>query len=548
MSGSNLEALAAELVAATATLESSRIEAACERLIDGLRSSRTPLSEMPSRQTLEHLRAIRRFEPMQRLADTLIRCGSDTAAVRRQYAQALIDRGQLVPAVTLLEGLVRRTRDEPEEHAEALGLLGRVYKQIYLESSGGRPDRRALDRALEAYRRGFEIAPARHVWHGINLVALALRAGRDGLQGRSDDEAALALARQLLAMVGEKPQPGAWDCATAAEAAVALGDWDTATSWMRRYAEDPASELFALEGSLRQLTQVWGLVSGSSPAGQVVGVLQAAVLQRRGSAELPPGELQRLGQVEASAFERILGDTGAVTYTWVRRALQRAEAVAMVRQPDGRGVGTGFLIRGGDLHAALGDEPLLLTNEHVVSGDPTSRGLPPDAATITFEVRDAAGGGSRREHQVVAILASSPSTALDFSLLRLDPRPEAPVCPIARRLPAIGASETQRVYVIGHPEGRELSFSLQDNRLLDHEGPPQGRPSLEGRVLLHYRAPTEPGSSGSPVFEQSGWNVVGLHHAGGELMRCLNGGAGTYAANEGIWIQSVAMAVAAQLA
>ena len=288
MSGSNLEALAAELVAATATLESSRIEAACERLIDGLRSSRTPLSEMPSRQTLEHLRAIRRFEPMQRLADTLIRCGSDTAAVRRQYAQALIDRGQLVPAVTLLEGLVRRTRDEPEEHAEALGLLGRVYKQIYLESSGGRPDRRALDRALEAYRRGFEIAPARHVWHGINLVALALRAGRDGLQGRSDDEAALALARQLLAMVGEKPQPGAWDCATAAEAAGALGDWDTATSWMRRYAEDPASELFALEGSLRQLTQVWGLVSGSSPAGQVVGVLQAAVLQRRGSAELPP--------------------------------------------------------------------------------------------------------------------------------------------------------------------------------------------------------------------------------------------------------------------
>lgn len=547
MSGSNLEALAAELVAAAATLESSRIEAACERLIDGLRSSRTPLSETSSRQTLECLRAILRFEPMLRLADALIRFGSDTPTVRRQYAQALIDRGQLVPAVTLLEGLVRRTRDLPEEHAEALGLLGRVYKQIYLESSGGRLDRKALDRSLEAYRQGFKIAPARHVWHGINLVALTLRAGRDGLHGRSDGEA-LALARQLLAMVREKPQPGAWDCATAAEAAVALGDWNTAISWMRRYAEDPVAELFALEGSLRQLTQVWGLAPGSSLAGQVVGVLQAAILQRKGSAELPPGELQRLGQVEESAFERILGDTGAVTYTWVRRALQRAEAVAMVRQPDGRGVGTGFLIRGGDLHAALGDEPLLLTNEHVVSGDPTSRGLPPDAATITFEVRDAAGGGSRREHQVVAILASSPSTALDFSLLRLDPRPEAPVCPIARRLPAIGASETQRVYVIGHPEGRELSFSLQDNRLLDHEGPPQGRPSLEGRVLLHYRAPTEPGSSGSPVFEQSGWNVVGLHHAGGELMRRLNGGAGTYAANEGIWIQSVAMAVAAQLA
>jgi hypothetical protein len=116
-------------------------------------------------------------------------------------------------------------------------------------------------------------------------------------------------------------------------------------------------------------------------------------------------------------------------------------------------------------------------------------------------------------------------------------------CPLAKRLPTLGDGADPRVYVIGHPEGRELAFSLQDNRLLDHEGPPGGLPSLGGRVLLHYRAPTEPGSSGSPVFDQGNWTVVGMHHAGGDFMRRLNGASGTYAANEGVWIQSIAAAV-----
>jgi Trypsin-like peptidase domain len=74
---------------------------------------------------------------------------------------------------------------------------------------------------------------------------------------------------------------------------------------------------------------------------------------------------------------------------------------------------------------------------------------------------------------------------------------------------------SHRLYIIGHPLGGQLSFSIQDNLLLDHEGPPGGIPGLAGRVLLHYRTPTEPGSSGSPVFEPVGWRVIALHHAGG---------------------------------
>src|SRR6187401_59922 len=120
--------------------------------------------------------------------------------------------------------------------------------------------------------------------------------------------------------------------------------------------------------------------------------------------------------------------------------------------------------------------------------------------------------------------------------------------PIAPALPdwplPAGAARAPRVYVIGHPGGRDLAFSFQDNELLGHEGPPSGKPPLEGVCRVHYRAPTEGGSSGSPVFNDNAWAVIALHHMGGELgMPHLNGEAGSYAANEGISMQSIAEAI-----
>jgi V8-like Glu-specific endopeptidase len=87
------------------------------------------------------------------------------------------------------------------------------------------------------------------------------------------------------------------------------------------------------------------------------------------------------------------------------------------------------------------------------------------------------------------------------------------------------ADPPPRLYIIGHPRGRDLELSLQDNHLL----------ALNERVL-HYRTPTEPGSSGSPVFEPEDWRVVALHHKGNELMARIDGTPGTYQANEGISI------------
>jgi endonuclease G len=89
------------------------------------------------------------------------------------------------------------------------------------------------------------------------------------------------------------------------------------------------------------------------------------------------------------------------------------------------------------------------------------------------------------------------------------------------------------VHPIGHPEGGPLSLSLAGNEVIDHDlfrGP-------RGVRRLHYKANTKEGSSGSPVFGESG-QVVAVHRAmakqpiAGTSVQHIP----TYAANEGIGI------------
>ena len=56
--------------------------------------------------------------------------------------------------------------------------------------------------------------------------------------------------------------------------------------------------------------------------------------------------------------------------------------------------------------------------------------------------------------------------------------------------------------IIGHPMGRLKEISIRDNRL-----------DLQLDEFLHYSTDTEPGNSGSPVFNDQ-WEVVALHHSG----------------------------------
>jgi V8-like Glu-specific endopeptidase len=133
--------------------------------------------------------------------------------------------------------------------------------------------------------------------------------------------------------------------------------------------------------------------------------------------------------------------------------------------------------------------------------------------------------------RVKAVLWSSPSNELDTAVLLLDSEvPGVEPCPVARSLPKPGPDS--KVFIIGYPGGGGLSYSLFDNELLGHE---------QGGARVHYRTPTEPGSSGSPVFNQN-WELIAIHHAGGDSMQSLHG-SGTYEANEGIQIGAIRQAL-----
>ena len=57
------------------------------------------------------------------------------------------------------------------------------------------------------------------------------------------------------------------------------------------------------------------------------------------------------------------------------------------------------------------------------------------------------------------------------------------------------------VTIVQHPRGEKKQIALRENRIV-----------AELELFLHYQTDTEPGSSGSPVFNDQ-WELVALHHA-----------------------------------
>jgi hypothetical protein len=501
-----------------------------------------------ARKILSTLRRKSYFGLMESVAEALHFTGQDDAQVRRQYAQALIDQGKLTGASYVLEGLADRTEGrDPEENAEARGLQGRLFKQLYINGAARDPlHQRYLQQAVAKYLGVYLSAPQKFLWQGVNALALTARAAKDEVPLEHAPDSG-ALAREILATVEALEKPTAWDFATAAEASLALGEEEDTLLWLSRYLKKKddhgawEADAFELASTRRQLKEVWGLTIEEPPGSLLLPLLEAALLKRSGgrvdlaSSEVRP-TLQKIEKTEERAsaslqFEKILGKEGVVSLSWYKTGLDRTQSVAKVLNKLEEGFGTGFLVRGGDLVPAFGDEVLLLTNAHVMSDNAAVQGqygsLDPADAQIIFENFEAA---AQKKYRVAKLLFTSPPTELDATLLRLDPPP--PPCatyPVGKRLPALDG--TQKVYVIGHPRGGGLSISLNDNLLLDWDD-----------QKIHYRAPTEGGSSGSPVFNQQ-WDLIGLHHAGSMNLPKLKGQEGTYPANEGIWIQRIIKAL-----
>jgi hypothetical protein len=193
---------------------------------------------------------------------------------------------------------------------------------------------------------------------------------------------------------------------------------------------------------------------------------------------------------------------------WLQTGLVEARRVGRIHSKDGRVISTGFLFDG----ALVGDEfkslPLFLTCNHCVAGARSEGpGIPWSEAAIVFQQMQT-DPSTKGEAGFLQSLSESPVSALNYTLLLLDRWPGAVnELKLAPKQP----SSDDRVFVISYPQGGGLSVSLDDNAVLD---PPDAAaaplPSTARESLMHYRAPTEPGSSGAPVFNEH-WEIVAVH-------------------------------------
>jgi len=521
------------------TVSSTELRAEANRTLDQLGGLSASAALDNARGLVEQLRDAKEYDSMTRIAEAVSRIDPKDPKNRRLYAQALIETGKATAAIDVLQALTRRLPKNHPEFIEATGLLGRSYKQMFFDardkSTAGA--REALKQAVAAYRKPYEDDPLNNTWHGVNVVALLANSRRWNLKVGSDLDAA-TYARQVVKTLEQQPvnDRDKWYLPTLAEAYLGLDDWDAVERNIRAYAAVPDAKAFLLSSTLRQFTQIWNIEEHERGRG-LANILRARLLELSGGElRVAPADVQRLSEVRPDPvqLEAVLGPHGAQTFKWWKTGLSRALAVVSIRPRLGNRLGSGFLVKASDLGIA-NEGLVILTNYHVVNANGVSPGIRPEQAEIVFEALDGAP-----TYSVEKLLWSSVPEQCDASVLRLN-RPVAGVepLPVTSLLPVL--EPQAQVYVIGYPGGRDLSFSFQDNALLDHEGPPNGRPQIPGVCRVHYEAPTEPGSSGSPVFNSREWEVVALHHKGGKIgMPRLNGVAGTYGSNEGIAIASIA--------
>ena len=206
-------------------------------------------------------------------------------------------------------------------------------------------------------------------------------------------------------------------------------------------------------------------------------------------------------------YEKVVGLNNLLSIAWLSQGLTLAGAVARVVLPSGPG--SGFLIA----------PDLLLTNNHVLPSAESAA-----EAQIQFNYQNNWAGVLQPTRTFVTDGSQfRTSVELDYSIVRVVGSPGdiyGYVDLAARADPSVNDFVT----VIQHPNGGPKQICLTDNKVsavFDHK--------------LQYATDTEPGSSGSPVFNQS-WQIVGLHHAGGGL---AGPDGNKYFTNEGIVITSV---------
>ncbi len=207
---------------------------------------------------------------------------------------------------------------------------------------------------------------------------------------------------------------------------------------------------------------------------------------------------------EAESFiEKVHLEPDFLPVSFLNDGSERVRAVCRIRIQTSRGTGfgTGFLVA----------PNVIMTNNHVLEDRSTAT-----SSTAEFDFDNDQATIRRISFRPDQLFITDET--LDFTLVACEPVDDVPVIPLLRN-PAL-VTRHERVNIIQHPDARPKEVSVHDNRV----------ERLMSRVV-RYRTDTEPGSSGSPVFNNN-WELVALHHAGVNQQ-------GGQALNEGILISAI---------
>ena len=159
------------------------------------------------------------------------------------YSLSLIKCGFLLTARDLLTDMVKRGHFDEE----TLGILGRVYKEMWLIEGGGAPDHPHLVKSRELYLGAFN--RSKGFYSGINAASLSLIMG--------DSVKAERLARKVIRLCAaawrKTPRGDYWTVATVAEAFLLLGRQDQAAKYYGIARARSAQNYSNLASTRRQL-------------------------------------------------------------------------------------------------------------------------------------------------------------------------------------------------------------------------------------------------------------------------------------------------------
>ena len=205
--------------------------------------------------------------------------------------------------------------------------------------------------------------------------------------------------------------------------------------------------------------------------------------------------------VDFNPLERISGKNQLVNSFFLPLGAERARAVGRIVTQTGVGIGTGFLI----------SPRLLMTNNHVIE-DERSAGL----CRVEFDYMRRPDGGDCAtqlfrllpgEFFLTSTTRDDHDLNLDYTIVAVEPvnaRGEELAGRGSISLLATSGELTvmELASIIQHPGGDPQQVALRDNIVVK---------SLEH--FIHYESATQPGSSGSPVFNDQ-WQLAALHHSG----------------------------------